>query len=37
MIDCDASIDTRVRGESVRRIARQFGVTIDDVHDIVDR
>jgi hypothetical protein len=37
MIDCDAIIDARVRGESARSISRRLGVSLDDIFDVLDR
>jgi hypothetical protein len=37
MVDCDAIIDARVRGESARSISRRLGVSLDDIFDVLDR
>jgi hypothetical protein len=37
MIDSDAIIDARVRGESARSISRRLGVSLDDIFDVLDR
>ena len=36
-IDSEQIIQARIRGESVRSIARRLGCTIDDVNDVLDR
>ena len=36
IIDGEAIVQARIRGESVRRIAKQFGCTIDDVNEVLD-
>ena len=36
-IDSDAIIQARIRGDSVLAIAKQFGCTVADVNDVLDR
>jgi len=37
VIDSDAIVEARVRGESIRSIAKRLKVSITDIHDTLDR
>jgi hypothetical protein len=37
VIDWEAIIDARIRGQSARAVARRFGITMEAVEDVVNR